>query len=215
MKLSFELPNSERPEELEIFFDEEGLEYFIQKLQKMRGKPAPIHDHLMTEAWGPGELSDPIEGSGNSKIHKVTYGKRGPQPGSSCTLELVGIMLRGAQMKESLQKLQYPFYIISYLSLFWMLLGVKLKIESKMYSEIILPLKSQLNANPTVSLDLQKFINFREYLLNSVNLSFLVIFALFLVLVIFSSFTMLKKIVASMGIFLIAALFVVIPRITH
>ena len=49
--------------ELAICFDDEGLEFLIEKLSRLRGKKD--HLHLMTQAWAGNELSNEKQGGEN------------------------------------------------------------------------------------------------------------------------------------------------------
>lgn len=63
-------------QEIEIYFDEEGLDLLIKKLQMLKKQKSPAHDHLMTPSWAGIELTENIQGKGNSIINKVSLGKK-------------------------------------------------------------------------------------------------------------------------------------------
>jgi hypothetical protein len=46
-----------KDEEVDISFDYEGLEFLINALKALQELKAPDHDHLMSEAWGAGDLT--------------------------------------------------------------------------------------------------------------------------------------------------------------
>lgn len=60
MKISVEIkpdPKKEKdPCEVEIFLDQEGLDYFIREVQRLR-QPGD-HFHMMTPSWGMDDLSE-------------------------------------------------------------------------------------------------------------------------------------------------------------
>lgn len=73
--LTFEV--SPDRDELEIHFDQKGLESFIRYLQKLGDSksPLPIHDHLMTPSWAGDELTEEKQGESNVLLNKVTLWK--------------------------------------------------------------------------------------------------------------------------------------------
>lgn len=53
---SYREPNNERPCEVEIYCDKEGLDYLIKELSKL--KKAGDHAHFMTPSWGMDDLNE-------------------------------------------------------------------------------------------------------------------------------------------------------------
>ena len=49
-------------DEVEIFFDEEGLELLEYKLRQLRLGQGPDHEHLMTPSWAGNELTEEKQG---------------------------------------------------------------------------------------------------------------------------------------------------------
>jgi len=62
MLLTVEIKDAREAREAEavICFDDEGLEFLINKLIRLRGKPD--HEHLMTPAWAGNELTEKKQG---------------------------------------------------------------------------------------------------------------------------------------------------------
>lgn len=62
MLLTVELKMADRPDQSEaaICFDDEGLEFLIKKLVRLRG--ARDHEHLKTPGWAGAELTDNKQG---------------------------------------------------------------------------------------------------------------------------------------------------------
>jgi hypothetical protein len=69
--LTFELAKGSK--ELDIHFDEKGLEMLISMLQGLKGKTD--HDHLMTPSWAGTELSEETQSDESELINKVTIHK--------------------------------------------------------------------------------------------------------------------------------------------
>ena len=70
--LTFELTEDKT---IEVFFDEEGRERLAACLRRIH-LPGD-HEHLMTEAWGAGELSERAHSTTNKIIHLVMLGMTG------------------------------------------------------------------------------------------------------------------------------------------
>jgi hypothetical protein len=68
--LTFELGRS--GDELEIHCDRRGLAELIRILSELAQSEGRAHDHLMTPAWGGGELSEELQGETDRLLHKVT-----------------------------------------------------------------------------------------------------------------------------------------------
>lgn len=68
--LTFELGRS--GDELEIHCDRRGLAELIRILSEIARSEGRAHDHLMTPAWGGGELSEELQGETGRLLHKVT-----------------------------------------------------------------------------------------------------------------------------------------------
>ena len=62
MLLTIEIKDAGKANEAEaaICFDEEGLEFLIEKLARLRGRRD--HEHLMTPAWAGSELTENRQG---------------------------------------------------------------------------------------------------------------------------------------------------------
>ncbi len=62
MLLTVEIKDAQKTNEAEaaICFDDEGLEFLISKLIRLRGKRE--HEHLMTPAWAGAELTENKQG---------------------------------------------------------------------------------------------------------------------------------------------------------
>ena len=52
--------------EAAVCFDDEGLEYLVDKLLRLRGKKE--HTHLMTSSWGGNELSETKQGGAEFEL---------------------------------------------------------------------------------------------------------------------------------------------------
>jgi hypothetical protein len=63
--ITVEIANGTPESDIEaaICFDDEGLEFLIQKLTRLRGKKD--HEHLMTPSWAGAELSEDKQGGGD------------------------------------------------------------------------------------------------------------------------------------------------------
>lgn len=63
MILTLEIKDGAKPTEAEaaLCFDDEGLEFLIEKLIRLRGKRD--HEHLMTPSWAGNELTEVKQGS--------------------------------------------------------------------------------------------------------------------------------------------------------
>ncbi len=53
-------------DEVDIFFDEEGLELLEYKLRLLRQGKGPDHEHLMTPSWAGNELTEEKQGESRS-----------------------------------------------------------------------------------------------------------------------------------------------------
>jgi hypothetical protein len=62
MLLTLEIKDGAKPSEAEaaLCFDDEGLEFLIEKLTRLRGKQD--HEHLMTPSWAGSELTEVKQG---------------------------------------------------------------------------------------------------------------------------------------------------------
>lgn len=73
MKITVEISKPQAkdglPNEVEIYFDSEGLNYLIKHLSKLR--VAGDHAHFMTPAWGMHDLSEVKEVAENSLVHHL------------------------------------------------------------------------------------------------------------------------------------------------
>jgi hypothetical protein len=69
--LTFEL--DKEFEQIDVHFDEVGLEQLILILQNLRG--VSDHDHMMTPSWGGDQLSDEPQSDQTKLINKVTLHK--------------------------------------------------------------------------------------------------------------------------------------------
>jgi hypothetical protein len=63
MILTLEIKDGAKPTEAEaaLCFDDEGLEFLIEKLIRLRGNRD--HEHLMTPSWAGNELTEVKQGS--------------------------------------------------------------------------------------------------------------------------------------------------------
>jgi len=61
-------------DEIEIHADKQGMKDLIYYLKRMLDSKSklPNHDHLMSNSWGGGELTDDKQGEDNILINKVT-----------------------------------------------------------------------------------------------------------------------------------------------
>ena len=57
---------------LEIHCDDDGIATLRRALSKLEKKPVE-HEHLMSPSWAGNELTERIQGSGNSLLHQVTF----------------------------------------------------------------------------------------------------------------------------------------------
>lgn len=57
--------------EVEICCDKEGIDFFVQKLTKLREHAAPRHEHFKTPSWAGSELTEEKQGSENVLIHHL------------------------------------------------------------------------------------------------------------------------------------------------
>src|SRR3954466_12883938 len=63
-------PEGAVSDEVEIYFDKEGLEYLIYRLSHiLEGKTN--HIHLMSESWGTGELNEISHKPNNNTVHHL------------------------------------------------------------------------------------------------------------------------------------------------
>ena len=74
--LSFELRKHkvEGPDELEIYLDDKGLESLMAQLNFLR-EAKTDHVHLMSDAWGGGDLNDRPVFPENSMVQHVKISK--------------------------------------------------------------------------------------------------------------------------------------------
>ena len=68
MILTLEIKDGAKPTEAEaaLCFDDEGLEFLIEKLTRLRGKRD--HEHLMTPSWAGNELTEVKQGSAEYEL---------------------------------------------------------------------------------------------------------------------------------------------------
>lgn len=62
---------------IEIYGDEEGLAYLIQRLEVVKQHGG--HEHLMTPAWGGWELSEQRQGADSVLINQLVLVKKATQ----------------------------------------------------------------------------------------------------------------------------------------
>lgn len=117
-------------------------------------------------------------------------------------------------MQASLKKFELPTLGLLFIALFWLLLGIKLKVESKIYSDIIFPIKSLLDIHPNTNIDVAQIEVFRNQVLDSVNFVFLLIITMGFFVIYSGSYTRIQKLISYSGIFFLSALFIILPRIT-
>jgi len=68
MLLTLEIKDATKPSEAEaaLCFDNEGLEFLIEKLIGLRGKPD--HEHLMTPSWAGNGLTETKQGGAEYEL---------------------------------------------------------------------------------------------------------------------------------------------------
>lgn len=56
--------------EVEIYLDDEGLDFLLSQLSFLKDRRTD-HVHLMTSAWGGGELSDELRNAAGVLVHHL------------------------------------------------------------------------------------------------------------------------------------------------
>lgn len=74
MRISVEIgdyrePENNKPQEVEIYCDKEGLEYLIKELSKLKNNGD--HAHFMTPSWGMNDLSEDKFVAKNDLVHHL------------------------------------------------------------------------------------------------------------------------------------------------
>ena len=54
---------------VEVYFDNDGLDLLLRKLNQLRVNGG--HEHFMTPSWAGAELTEDIQGSGNTLINHL------------------------------------------------------------------------------------------------------------------------------------------------
>ena len=78
MKISIEIKDGDQLErikseggaEIEVYLDDEGLEFLLSQLSFLKDRRTD-HIHFMTAAWGGGELTDEIHNASSLSVHHM------------------------------------------------------------------------------------------------------------------------------------------------
>ena len=63
------IEHNKREDSIEVFMDQEGLDFFSKRLEILRKHGG--HEHLMTPAWAGNELTEDKQGKDNDLIHHL------------------------------------------------------------------------------------------------------------------------------------------------
>lgn len=79
MSITVEVPKSssglEDPEEVNIYLNDDGIDYLIRHLKRLKEQDVGEHLHFMSPAWGMDDLSENRIDSSSALIHHLRIGK--------------------------------------------------------------------------------------------------------------------------------------------
>lgn len=117
-------------------------------------------------------------------------------------------------MQKSKKIIELSTLSLSFIVLFWLLLGLKLKFEEKLYVDFILPIKKILKENSNANIDIGSLESFRHQVLDSINVVFLLFLGVLAYIIHSLDFTKTQRIASYCLLFIALALFFILPRIT-
>lgn len=110
-------------------------------------------------------------------------------------------------------KIEISILSLLFVVLFWFLLGLKLKIEEKLYVDFIFPIKKIIEKNSNLNMDIAAFEAFRHQMLDSINMVFLLFLGIWIYIIYSISFSKNQKTAIYFFLFITSALFFILPRI--